>query len=876
MSQQAEYYKFWGKLDKNGPVLRYHPAICHMIDAGVVGRALASALRFRFGGFDLDTLAFLCAVHDIGKLSPGFQGKSEERAEVLKGQGHSFPKDSEKKHGLIAAKYLPELIRQAGCKDDDLAELLAHVLAAHHGTFPGGVGWNCEIIKDDETWKAVRQNAVRLLSGLFPPCFAGDNALPSLADSIRFAGLVTVADWLASNENYFPYGCRFEDEQTNIALERYAEERCNLAVKVLSGLHIGALLERGKAFFDMFRFPRNQYQEAVASVAQELTHPMLIIVETPTGSGKTEAALEAYSHIALKNGLRGMYYALPTQATSNAMFGRVENFIKNLDLSGGTEFHLLHANSDINPDYEKMLVQNVWDEDDKHPEGGVHASSWFTARKRGLLADFGVGTIDQALMSVLKNRHFFVRSFGLSDKVVILDEVHAYDAYMTEEIACLVRWLLDQNTSVIILSATLPKSKRSKITGRDTSADIRYPCIMGLSSAGNIAYKNLTGTKQTPVIMKPLVWRKSGKNKAEIAKDLLDEKLAEGGCAACILNTVSDAQELYGLVKDSRDFQDVILFHGRFTVDRKERIEKWIRFRYGKRNDGTCRPRKGLVIATQVLEQSLDVDFDLMISDLAPIDLLLQRAGRLHRHENERPSTLRERALYVLIPDMTAEKVSFGGSGFVYFPAVLAKTGRLFLAEGDSHQSITVNIPDDVSALVEKVYDDSSNTEMDNIRFKADFEKWVRNREGTELGQSYLGKQNTLGYPDSKDPLRYLSMLNNTWEEDAVAPSRLTKPSVRLVVVRDGKNLETLDHGSERAFYAQSVAIDNNAVVKHYLGKKHTIPDPWEKSPVLRNCYPLMLPDESSVLDLGDVTVTYDDDYGLRVEKKGKKGGVDG
>lgn len=867
-----DLFTFWGKTDRSIAVTRYHPAICHMIDVGIVAKTLASVLRFRFGGLDLETLAFLCAMHDIGKLSPGFQGKDEERAELLKRQGHSFPRGSEKKHGLVAAKYLPELIRQAGCRDDDLAELLSYILAAHHGIFPGGVGWNCEIIQDDETWKAVRQDTMRLLSDLFPPCFAADNALPSLADSIRFAGLVTVADWLASNEIYFPYDCRFADEQTIIALERYAEERRDLANKALSGLHIGAILESGKAFFDMFQFPRNQYQEAVASVAQELTHPMLIIVETPMGSGKTEAALEAYSHIALKNGLRGMYYALPTQATSNPMFGRVENFIKNLDLSGGTEFHLLHANSDINPDYEKMLVKNVWDEEDKHPEGGVHASSWFTVRKRGLLADFGVGTIDQALMSVLKNRHFFVRSFGLSDKVVILDEVHAYDAYMTEEIACLVRWLLEQNTSVIILSATLPKSKRLKITGRDIPSDIQYPCVMGLDTNGNMVHKNLRGTKQAPVIMEPLVWEEGGKSKAEIARDLLDEKLAEGGCAACILNTVSDAQDLYRLVKESRDFQDVILFHGRFTVDRKEKIEEWIRSRYGKRNSDTCRPQKGLVIATQVLEQSLDVDFDLMISDLAPIDLLLQRAGRLHRHENKRPSTLRERVLYVLIPDMTAEKVSFGGSGFVYFPAILAKTGQIFLAEGDSYQSITVNIPDDVSALVEKVYDDSNNIEMDNIQFKTNFEQWVRDREGKELGQSYLGKQNTLGYPDSKDPLLYLSTLGNTWDEDTVAPSRLTKPSVRLVVVRDGRNLETLDHGSEKTLYAQSVVVDNNAVVKHYLGKERAVPDPWGRSPVLRNCYPLLLPEEGSVLDLGDVTVTYDDDYGLRVMGKRRSG----
>ncbi len=876
VSKSRNLFAFWGKTDRSDkPSNRYHPVICHMIDVGIVAEELAAVTRFQFGNFHVHTIAFLCAMHDIGKFSPGFQSKDDAFTGLLKESGYSFPKYSEGKHGLIAARSLPDILFQAGCHNEDLADLLAYILSAHHGIFPNAVGFTSDVIPDDERWNTVRHDAMQLLCRIFSPSFTRDAALPPIADSIRLAGFLTVSDWLASNEDYFPYSASRGDDLGGIVMESYVAERRELAAKILDALHIGTTLKGKKTFFEMFQFPQNDCQKAITEITQELTHPMLIIVETPMGSGKTEAALEAYSHIALKNKLRGMYYALPTQATSNAMFGRVESFIEKLDLSGKTEFHLLHAASDINPEYDKLRVRSIGDDSDTSPGGGVYASSWFAGRKRGVLADFGVGTIDQALMSVLKNRHFFVRSFGLSDKVVILDEVHAYDAYMTEEISCLVKWLLKQNTSVIILSATLPESKRTKIIGKavgEMPAGIKYPCVLGTDTTGRVVYRSLAGMDQVPVIMKPLMLKADDELKMETIKRLLDERLAEGGCAACILNTVSGAQLLYKLIKDSGSFDDVILFHGRFTVNRKTEIEKYIRSRYGRQGDGVQRPERGLVIATQVLEQSLDVDFDLMISDLAPIDLLLQRAGRLHRHNNTRLESLQERALYVLIPDMDREKPCLGANGFVYFPAILASTALLFFNEKNGYCPIKVKIPDDVSTLIEKVYGTDWSA-IDGLPFEDTFRKWSDEREGKELGQSYTGKQNTLGDPDD-DVLSYLSMVNNTWDEDTVAPSRLTKPSVQLVVISDDEQLEAFDKKDEKALFGRIVVTSHNTVVRHFIDGKDTTPEWWNKSSILRNCRPLVLQKDGYGLDLGEVMIMYDDDYGLRVLEK--KGGTNG
>ena len=553
-------------------------------------------------------------------------------------------------------------------------------------------------------------------------------------------------------------------------------------------LWMDSVLVSRKPFDQLFPFPPNPCQRAVMKIAEHLQHPMLIVVESPMGTGKTEAALATFSHIAEQNGLRGMYYALPTQATGNAMFHRMISFLERLELSGHVEFHLIHANADLNPEYEELQLRNIGEPEDEH-ENSVIASSWFTARKRGILASFGTGTIDQALMAVLKVRHFFVRLFGLSGKALILDEVHAYDAYMTEEISRLIGWLSRNNSSVILLSATLPNKRREKLLAAFSNtaqlpSDVRYPCVIGVDVTGKTMQEEIEDLEPSSVILAPVL--SSQEEKVGAILRIIHDKLANGGCAACILNTISEAQAVYAAVKKTIEADEIILFHSRFTLERRLKIEEHIITRYGKERSN--RPSKGVVIATQVLEQSLDVDFDLMVSDLAPIDLLLQRAGRLHRHDNPRPFLLSDRVLYVIIPEVHAGKHDFGKSKFVYFPDILTKTALLFAKE-DAYSALEVDLPYGVNKPIEAVYGEEQTLHSGTHRTA--LEKWIESRIGSEMAQRYAASAVSLAdvrcFDD--DPCYFLGNLANNEDEGRIVSSRLSRQSVRLIILEGDTEL---------------------------------------------------------------------------------------
>ena len=502
---------------------------------------------------------------------------------------------------------------------------------------------------------------------------------------------------------------------------------------------------------------------------------------------------------------------------------------------------------------------------DETGEGSVVASAWFTSRKRGLLSSYGVGTIDQALMSVLKVRHFFLRLFGLAGKLLVLDEVHAYDAYMSEEINCLVSWLRHIESSVILLSATLPQTKRQKLLNSFTTSfkiphELRYPCVIGIDSRGEIAWEEIKGLDQPPVIFTPVVCSQEEKSNKIIS--LLSENLAEGGCAACVLNTVSEAQTVYEEITKSITDAEVILFHSRFAMTRRLEIERTILDCYKKNG---VRPRKGIVVATQVLEQSLDIDFDFMISDLAPIDLLLQRAGRLHRHMNIRSSLLKERILHVLLPDVLGSSFSFGGSGFVYFQDILEKTSRLFIKQ-DKYRPFTVYVPYGICQLIEKVYgqDDSLINEV----LQQAIDIWTEERIGKELAGSFTARESTIADADAflDDPVYYLQNLANDHDEDRLFSSRLGRPNITVVILDSEEDINVKNKADARRLYGKSLVTDNPCLVQHFV--KNGLPDAWKDVALLRHCYPLFLSD--GIVDVNRKRFSYDDSYGLRIHRKNK------
>ena len=332
---------------------------------------------------------------------------------------------------------------------------------------------------------------------------------------------------------------------------------------------------------------------------------------------------------------------MPTTATSNQMHERTTNFLSR-QLGRQIEPLLVHS---------QALLRDLPDQGDpveerEHEGDAASGQAWFLPRKKSLLAPYGVGTVDQALMSILQTKHFFVRLLGLSHKVVIFDEVHAYDAYMSELFERLLTWLRAVGASVIILSATLPEKTRQKLarayagsTGAAAAATL-YPRLT-FADAGGI----VNAIALTPPPTKTLQFDWMSREKEDIVTKLR-ELLVDGGCAAVICNTVTRAQELFRAIRDLPeklcDDENLILFHARFPMAWREEIEQKVLHKFGpggeKGKRDPARPQKAIVVATQVIEQSLDLDFDIMISDHAPVDLLLQRSGRLQRHSANEPA----------------------------------------------------------------------------------------------------------------------------------------------------------------------------------------------------------------------------------------------
>lgn len=854
-SQENDLLLFWGKAEPGSRAC--HPALLHMLDVGVVARELLlaqpSALQRQilamFGTTGVSGLALAAALHDIGKIGPGFQDKRADLCGPLRERGYPFPRHAEDRHGKIAAYRLPALLEEELECPVESAAVLAQVLAAHHGVFEAYV----EVLDGGRKWEQARRSAAKVLARTFGVTSLASLPCPAPPDALLFAGLLTLADWLGSWEERFPFAETALDD-----LEAYVVQRQAVAREVVRELGLAVPIIPERTFAELF--PElspdpapNPCQEATLRVVAQLSPPMLLIVESPTGSGKTEAAQAAFAAVAARCGSRGAYFALPTQATGNAMFRRMEKFLDHLGLDGPAQLHLLHANADLNPDYEALRLRHVEEEG-----GGVVASAWFRARKRGLLAGFGAGTIDQALLSVLKVRHFFLRLFGLAGKFLVLDEVHAYDAYMTEEIYRLLGWSSRCGTSTILLSATLPQSRRQRLLeafdpAEELPADLRYPCVIGIDGSGKTVWEEIRGLEQTSVALAPTVCAPQGKA-AEILR-ILRANLAEGGCAACILNTVAEAQEVYDAVKGDVADAEVVLFHSRFTLNRRTEIERALQATVGR---GGTRPRKAVVVATQVVEQSLDVDFDCMVSDLAPVDFLLQRAGRLHRHRRERPAPLRHRTLHVLLPDLDREQPDFGRSKYVYFPDVLARTALLLHADHQPRARV-VEVPHGVSALIEAVYGDDGP--LDSARFGPALGTWVEDRLGTQLAQLFAAREATLAdVRTCLDDPDYLERLANDRDDERLVSSRLARPSVTLVILKEGESLAVRDRSTARELYGRSLSTDNVELVRHFAAQEP--PEEWKEVGLLRHCRPLVL--AAGAVRVATRTFTYDDEYGLR------------
>jgi CRISPR-associated endonuclease/helicase Cas3 len=656
----------------------YHPLWKHMLDTAAVSLALPNPMEKE--GWSAETTGWVVALHDVGKADACFQHQIPDREKDLNTAGFKQTGDAKCRHERISARFLKTCLEDAGVSEQS-ADTVQRAIVAHHGYW-------------DECWRDVGEpyaTAQRELCELVRNTLGvKDCSIPDLtnhsAAGMRLAGHIVLCDWIASNEEFF----------TDDRLKNCDDPKCYFdGVKKVAKDWVKKLqLERAEGVGKPSSIVSSARPIQQAILDNDIP-PGLVIIEAPMGEGKTEAAWILAEKWRAK-GYTGMYMALPTMATSDSLHSRYrDDYLKKLDRDEAT--HLVHGMAWLRDETEPEKLPETGERgDDRSP-----AAAWFRPTRRAMLAAHGVGTVDQAMLAGMHVKFGFLRLFGLTDRVLVIDEVHAYDAYMSAIICRLLQWCSCLDIPVILLSATLSAKQRAAMieaygaTGGDPGAGAPYPLITVAERGRDANCIKADASSSRTLKLKTLAGLLGdAKETATKARELVKD----GGCCCVILNTVKQAQAVYGQLKDQK-----LLFHARFTAADRERITNEVIQKFGKNTSN--RPEKFILVATQVVEQSLDVDFDHMITEIAPMDLLLQRSGRLHRHRVREADPV----LHVLTPakDMKQKDgTDFGSSEKIYQRHPLLTTlSQLTAVNGDG--GLTVSLPADFRRLIEATYSDS-------------------------------------------------------------------------------------------------------------------------------------------------------------------------
>ncbi|RLD04061.1 MAG: hypothetical protein DRI32_06380, partial [Chloroflexi bacterium] len=891
--KKPAHYALWAKTKKKSD--EYHPLLYHLVDVGICAQTLwddalspstkeqlANAFSPKMSVEETGNfLSFLAATHDIGKAAPSFQQRNKASIERIKKAGFIFPKrhgTTIEFHSTISAWALKTLLKDEIKIDAYSARRFAHALGGHHGILPKNIRSMEPFNKGDEKWAEARLQIIQELQRLFNP--PQGVTLPENIEDMNMIlmlllGLTTTADWLGSDESFFDYEDRFfsAEDYAKIA-KKYAKN----ALQKTGWSESWQASGEQKSFGDMFEYLKFEnprpVQEAVIKVASDVGNPVLLILEAPTGIGKTEVALYLADTWLQKEKGRGLYIAMPTQATSNQIFGRTFDFLENRYPNEKINFHLAHGQAQWNKKMESLRPSSIGD-GAKDSESQMRAESWFLPRKKTLLAPFGVGTVDQALMSALQTRHFYLRLFGLANKVVIFDEVHDYDTYMGKLFLRLLAWLRAIGTSVIVLSATLPEKTRremAEVYAKKTltsGTQAQYPRVTLATS------QKIETVELPPPADRKIQLEQINPSPENIVQEL-ETRLAEGGCAAVICNTVKRAQEIYFALQEA-NFENLTLFHSRFPPAWRKKIEEKVLNDFGKNGK---RPQKAVLVATQVIEQSLDLDFDPMISDLAPVDLLIQRIGRLHRHKgNARALGLLTPKMLIAQPEGDTRSPDFGSSRYIYAPFILWRT---WLAV---ENRTALNLPSETTELIEAVYGEfkAEDYPPEIVEKLEKMQAKMLKDFGSDI---YKAEQNLIPMPNVEsfitDPMQDLKDDEDpTLHEQVRAVTRLIPPGVNLVCLHkmpDG-SLNTEPNGEWKEvdlkripdkeeveeILKYTISVHFYDVVKALADKTHA---KWKRKTALRYHIPLIFENGHCSIEGTKITLVLDKELGLQVEKE--------
>ncbi|MFE6662602.1 CRISPR-associated helicase Cas3' [Streptomyces sp. NPDC057697] len=915
-------------------------AVAELLWDGFLAPSTRSALEGIAGGPGSGRRLFvwLCGVHDCGKATPTHQRLWPEGAEAVGRAGLTWVEKSAAagakqqrrwRHDWAGGLMARELLTGVGWAAEHV-DWVWPLVAGHHGAFPS--------LKDVQeprhakgqlrgkgTWRLVQQALLETFTqevGFGGLREVEPVVVPSRALQLQLSGLVVMADWIASDERFF-VGM---DDLSHVGLAA-SRERAASAWKAL-GLHggWGALEAPGpEAFRDRFGYAPRPSQLMVIEAARRMGGPGLVVVEAPMGEGKTEAAQAVAEALAARFGADGVFVGMPTQATSDPMFTRTRRWVEAIDEQLAAQVVLLHGKRAFNREWKALLedagtyadeafcgVDEFGLDDDPYgiepdarnaPERQAPAE-WFLGAKRGLLAPFVVGTVDQLLYAATRTRHVMLRMAGLVGKIVILDEVHACDVYMSQFLHEALRWLGQARVPVIVLSATLAPAQRQGLfeaysAGAASQEELRgevpkppgYPSVTAawMPPSGEPRFHvESTGSwrddlhVEVRVVPEAVPGARSSRAERERLQheadaslgELLASELTHGGTALVIRNSVARAQSLYEELRERFDHDEVRLLHARFTVARRADLTEECLSLLGPR---TPRPRDGrlILVATQLAEQSFDVDADMLVTDLAPIDLLLQRVGRLHRHEGTwRPDRLRVPRVFVtgFEPRDCREPVFAYAGERIYGRHLLLRTAAVLPGAGEGW-----SVPGQVPELVERVYEADPSllpVTWQDAGEAAHEEQEEQERVRAETARRFLLTPYGEHERRTLAGLHYGGSTAGSDESSLQAAVRDGDESVEVVLVVREESEAVFRTLAGRALSVNGdVAPD---VLDEVLGSTVRLPAKftpaaselgplpgWHGHPWLCRSRALVL-DASHTARLGDFTVSYDDEFGLR------------
>lgn len=708
-------YKYWGKAEES----IWHSLPYHCMDVVAVADQWwmnSPSIRRSFsqetGLSEEQTYAwvmFFIALHDFGKFDVRFQMKNMDLAE--ENYNANLPKNIVIKdyfHGDEGYKWF--VCESDGVHFKDvkpkkqvwLQNWFASV-AGHHGSIPTNSEPNTPAFIDRNIILQdcfARKKWIQELSHIFlEPASVTFNDIPTKNPPVLLAGFCSVCDWLGSNRDYFKF------QQNGLSLDNYFISRKENALNVLNDFGLLAHINTiggMKALYPDYT-PQN-IQTLIDRLSVEQS---LIIIEANTGSGKTEAAL-AYASKLLAAGLAdSIVFALPTQATANAMLERLESVAGNI-FGNNDNIILAHGKRDSNENFIKMIERHKKSSNlQGEIEAGAQCSEWLSSsRKRAFLGQIAVTTVDQVMLSAIRPlRHYFVRSFGIGKSVLIIDEIHAYDAYMYGILEAVLKQQKQAGGSVILLSATLPAYQKQSLCGAwgtDTIIDEQaYPLILQATEDDvhifTLENKNCIQEKTIEIEL----WKSDDCSITKKQLERIVKAAEEGAKVGIVCNLVDDAQRYAHFLSEMTSLP-VDIFHSRYRYCDRMNKEKAVLDNYDKKSSDQGR----ILVGTQVIEQSLDIDFDWLISFICPIDLLFQRMGRLHRHLKQRPESYTKALCTVVMPSINDVELMedptkiYGLHNFIY-----KNTRVLWRTQCLLEQNDVIKFPEAYRDLIERVYD---------------------------------------------------------------------------------------------------------------------------------------------------------------------------